>query len=80
MDRVELVPGLSDGDHNIVYFEVSTKNILKNIDTQRVPLYSRADWDEMRKDMQEFEANMQSYDDASAEDCLQDQDLATRGS
>ena len=44
--RVELVPGLSG--HSIFYFEVSTKKVLKNIHTRRVPLYSRADWDEER--------------------------------
>lgn len=47
--RVEVVPGLSD--HDVVYFEYKARVIPKNTRKKPFPIYGKADWDAMKRDM-----------------------------
>ncbi|KAL8579531.1 hypothetical protein ACOMHN_025484 [Nucella lapillus] len=67
--RVEILPGLSD--HEVVYVEYNTKVSLSNCGSRPIPLYNKADWASMKKEMAELQSEMDalaSNDSTSAED------------
>ena len=47
--RVEVMNGVSD--HDIVYFELRSKVVIKNTRTKPMPIYDKANWTEIRGDM-----------------------------
>ncbi|XP_070198749.1 uncharacterized protein [Littorina saxatilis] len=67
--RVEVIPGLSD--HRIVYFEYTTRpETLKNV-ARPILLYQRANWEEMKQDMLDLQAEFRETEDTPTEDLWQ---------
>ncbi|KAI8500881.1 hypothetical protein Bbelb_216990 [Branchiostoma belcheri] len=65
--RVEVVPGLSD--HCIPYCELTMGTMKKKQAQRLIPLYAKADWDNLRAEAREISAELQEKGDScSTED------------
>ena len=64
--RLEVIPGLSD--HEIVFFEYSIKADRKKNTLRQIFLYRRADWDALRKDMNDLLEKTAADDNKSADE------------
>ena len=56
--RIEVIPGLSD--HSIVYFEYNVKADKKENAMRNILLYKKAKWDEIKKEMQKLETEIEN--------------------
>ena len=68
--RVETIPGLSD--HDIVFFEYNVKPDSRKNAVRPIPLYRKANWDQMRRDLQELESSYKDSGDQTTEELWHD--------
>ena len=67
--RVEVIPGLSD--HRVVYFEYITRPETRKNAARPILLFQRANWEDMKQDMRDLQAELKDSEDTPTEDLWQ---------
>ena len=60
VQRVEVIPGIAD--HDIVFTEIDLSPVIHRQTPRQIPLYKKAKWDNMRKDIKKIQTTIRADD------------------